>query len=165
MGASVVEPASKAHWEWAGWYEFYDLDADNDGSVDHVVHLHGRSHAHDADTMFLFSHSPVPEVKVGKMQETHSDAEYEKAADRILPNSWHEEKADIPAPWWNSNDAMRTPHFTIGGYFQPFTLRGVTYRSWSTPVGAYQHWRTILEPRPGGSVITQCAFQQVQPEF
>jgi hypothetical protein len=164
-GASVVEPASRGNWEWVGWYEFYDLDADNNGSLDRVVHLHARTHAYDADAMFLFSHSTVPEVKVGKMEETHSDAEYAKAADRVFPDSWHEERADIPAPWWNPEDAMSTPHFKIGGFFQPITLNGKTYIIWTTSVGVFQHWKTILEPRPDGSVITQCAFQRVQPEF
>jgi hypothetical protein len=164
-GATKVEPASTRSWEWAGGYGYYDLDVDNDGEVDHVVHLQARTHAYDADAIFVFSRSKIPEVKIGKLQETHSDAEYAKAADRVYPEAWHEEHADIPAPWWAPGDLLSTPHFAIGGYYEPFTLRGKTYILWSTPQSNYLHWRTVLEPRPDGSVITRCAFQQVQPEF
>ena len=163
--ATEVKVESTRSWERVGSYDYYDLDVDNDGRPDHVVHLRARTHASDADKLFIFSKTPVPDVAIGILDETHSDLAYMKAADRVLPDAWPEPAGPMPTPWWDPENSLRSPLFQGSAYLDPIRFAGKTYFIATTPAADQMNWSTVLEPRADGSVKMVCAFQRVSPVF
>lgn len=161
---SGYEATTTRSWEYAGFYSYYDLDANNDGHIDHVVHLHAQTHAQDRDSLFLFSRAPVPDVTIGRLEETHSSDEYSRAADLVFPRTSTDDHSAVPPPWWDPNDRLRSDRFA-SAYFQPIRLQGITYFLTTTSQADMRHWTTVLEPKADGSFVTTCAFQTVQPNF
>jgi hypothetical protein len=162
--ALQIERRASTHWEWVGQYIHYEVDVDNDGSEDRVVHLQARTHADDSDRLYVFSKTAVPDVKIGKLNETHSEKEFADAADMILPGAVQISGPASIAPWWDSADVL-SPHFHGGAYFEPFRYSGRTYLVATSQVSNQRHWTTIVEPKPDGSLKLKCAFQSAQPNY
>jgi hypothetical protein len=181
-GAETVEADASSSYEYAGRYQYYTFDINNDGQSDTVVGLHARSHYRDGDIYFVYAGNPVPKSVVENVGATRRELPYAKAATRILPHYWSDyagadeqqladkDKDDgayavksVTTPWWDRND---TPIFYFRyWYLWPFRYKESTYfLTWSQE-GNKQHWYTVLRPEPKYQVTEMCVFQVVQVRY
>lgn len=180
--AEAIEADASSSYEYAGGYQQYTFDINNDGKKDTVVGLHSRTHYRDGDIYFVYTGNTVPNPAVEKVGSTHSELAYAKSAARILPHYWSDyvgadekQLADkdnddgaytvksVTAPWWDSNDK---PIFRFRyWYLWPFRYKQSTYfLTWSQE-GDKQHWYNVLRPEPKYQVTEMCVFQVVQVKY
>ena len=181
-GSEAIEADATSPYEYAGEYQQYTFDINNDGKKDTVIGLHSRTHYRDGDIYFVYTGTTVPSPVVEKVGATHSELAYAKSAARILPHYWsdyagadEEQLADkdnddgaytvksVTAPWWDSNDK---PFFRFRyWHLWPFRYKQSTYfLTWSQE-GDKQHWYTVLRPEPKYEVTEMCVFQVVQVKY
>jgi hypothetical protein len=165
VGASRPENVRSGPYEFSGSYDFYDLDVDNDGRNEQIVHLHSGTHAFEGDEIFVFSTKPVPDVPVAKVGDTRSREKYESAADKILPARWRLTPPKIDAPWWDRADHLSGAPLGDFQYFQPLRFEGRTYFIATSAETDWTWWGALLEPRPDGTVQMKCAVHRVQPNY
>lgn len=180
--AEAIEADASSSYEYAGVYQKYRFDINNDGKKEAVVGLHSRTHYRDGDIYFVYTDNTVPNPAVKKLGSTRSELAYAKSAARILPHYWSDyagtdekQLADkdnddgaytvksVTAPWWDSDDK---PIFRFRyWYLWPFRYKQSTYfLTWSQE-GAKQHWYTVLRPEPNYKVTEMCVFQVVQVRY
>jgi hypothetical protein len=165
FGASKLENLRSGLYEYNGSYDFYDLDMDNDGRNEQVVHLHSSTHAFEGDEIFVFSTKPVPDVPVVKVGDTRSEEKYAAAADKMLPAGWRLVPEKLDAPWWDRADHLSDEPLNDFQYFQPLRFEGRTYFIATSGRSAQIWWGALLEPRPNGTVQMKCAMHRVQPNY
>ena len=181
-GSETITPSRSSPYEYAGRYQRYTFDINNDGKNEEVVGLHSETHYRDGDIYFVFAGDSVPKPAVEKVGSTRSELVYAKAATRILPHYWSDyagtdEKrlADknmdngvytvksVTAPWWNKDDK---PAFSFRyWHLRPFRYRKSTYFLTSSLEAANQHWYTVLRPEPDYRVTEMCVFQIVPVRY
>lgn len=180
--AESIEPDNSSPYEYAGVYQRYNFDINNDGTNETVVGLHARTHYRDGDIYFVYAEDKVPSPAVEKVGSTRSVLAYANSAKRIIPHYWSDyvgkdEKQfaekdlddgaykikSVGAPWWDGNDE---PIFRFRyWYLWPFRYKQSTYfLTWSQEADK-QHWYTILRPDINYQVTEMCVFQVVKERY
>ncbi len=172
-----VDPEKTVEYEYAGHYEHFVVDINNDGKRDNVVALFSRNHYRDGDVYFVYETASPPSVVIDtKTRDTNSELAYAEAAKYIYPSQWNTDPngprdiddglyvfQNYSSPWWDVGDkaAFRMRYWNL----LLFRDKNKTYFLAGSMEGAKSHWYAVLRPEPTGKVTEMCLFHQVRERY